>query len=90
MMFAIMAPVIMDLPDSNPFTKAIALGIPFACNIGGIGTPIGTPPNAFLAAYLLDTQGIEVGFAQWMLLGLPVAVVMLLLVWWWPGHLVWW
>ncbi|EAZ97135.1 anion transporter [Marinobacter sp. ELB17] len=44
---------------------------------------IGTPPNALLAAYLLDAQGIEVGFAQWMLLGLPVAVVMLLLVWWW-------
>jgi sodium-dependent dicarboxylate transporter 2/3/5 len=68
------------------FGTALLLAIAYSASIGGIATLIGTPPNALLAAYLLDTHGIEVGFAQWMLLGLPVAVVMLLLVWWWPGH----
>ena len=62
---------------------ALLLAIAYSASVGGIATLIGTPPNALLAAYLLDTQGIEVGFAQWMLLGLPVSVVMLLLVWWW-------
>jgi len=65
------------------FGTALLLAIAYSASVGGIATLIGTPPNALLAAYLLDTQGIEVGFAQWMLLGLPVAVVMLLLVWWW-------
>jgi sodium-dependent dicarboxylate transporter 2/3/5 len=65
------------------FGTALLLAIAYSASIGGIATLIGTPPNALLAAYLLDTQGIEVGFAQWMLLGLPVSVVMLLLVWWW-------
>ncbi|PFG09135.1 MULTISPECIES: SLC13 family permease [unclassified Marinobacter] len=65
------------------FGTALLPAIAYSASVGGIATLIGTPPNALLAAYLLDTQGIEVGFAQWMLLGLPVAVVMLLLVWWW-------
>lgn len=65
------------------FGTALLLAIAYSASIGGIATLIGTPPNALLAAYLLDSHGIEVGFAQWMLLGLPVSVVMLLLVWWW-------
>lgn len=65
------------------YGTALLLAIAYSASIGGIATLIGTPPNALLVAYLLETQGIEVGFAQWMLLGLPVSVVMLLLVWWW-------
>ncbi|MFT7365763.1 MAG: sodium-dependent dicarboxylate transporter 2/3/5 [Marinobacter psychrophilus] len=65
------------------FGTALLLAIAYSASIGVIATLIGTPPNALLAAYLLDTQGIEVGFSQWMLLGMPVAVVMLLLVWSW-------
>ncbi len=51
--------------------------IAYSASVGGIATLIGTPPNALLAAYLSETQGISVGFAQWMLLGVPVASVML-------------
>lgn len=80
MMFAIMAPVIMDLPDSNPFAKAIALGIPFACNIGGIGTPIGTPPNAIAMDYITKA-GIEVSFLNWMVLAIPLMLILLFLLW---------
>jgi sodium-dependent dicarboxylate transporter 2/3/5 len=80
MMFAIMAPVIMDLPDSNPFAKAIALGIPFACNIGGIGTPIGTPPNAIAMEYITKA-GIEVTFLNWMVIAIPLMLILLFFLW---------
>lgn len=65
------------------YATALLLAIAYSASIGGIATLIGTPPNALLAAYLSKTQGISVGFAQWMLLGVPVAIVMLGLVWWW-------
>ena len=80
MMFAIMAPVIMDLPESNPFGKAIALAIPFACNIGGIGTPIGTPPNAIAMEYITKA-GIEVTFTNWMVIAIPLMLILLFLLW---------
>lgn len=65
------------------YGTALLLAIAYSASIGGIATLIGTPPNALLAAYLADNHGIEVGFAQWMLMGLPVSVTMLVLVWWW-------
>jgi len=65
------------------YATSLLLGIAYAASIGGIATLIGTPPNALLAAYLSDSQGIEIGFAQWMLLGLPVTVIMLAAAWWW-------
>ncbi|PCM45495.1 SLC13 family permease [Marinobacter sp. ANT_B65] len=65
------------------YATALLLAIAYSASIGGIATLIGTPPNALLAAYLNETQGISIGFSQWMLLGVPVAAVMLVLVWWW-------
>lgn len=80
MMFAIIAPVMMSLPDTSPFTKAIALAIPFSCNLGGIGTPIGTPPNAIAMEYL-QQMNIDVSFAKWMLLAVPLMIILLFLLW---------
>ncbi|MGY6555379.1 MAG: SLC13 family permease [Wenzhouxiangella sp.] len=57
------------------FGIVLVLAIAYACNIGGMGTLIGTPPNALLAAFVLDNYGIEIGFAQWMLLGVPLVLV---------------
>ena len=65
------------------YATALLLAIAYAASIGGIATLIGTPPNALLAAYLSEEQGVAVGFAQWMLLGVPVAGIMLALAWWW-------
>lgn len=65
------------------FGTALLLAIAYSASVGGIATLIGTPPNALLAAYLNETQGMNVGFAQWMLIGLPVSVSMLVLIWWW-------
>jgi sodium-dependent dicarboxylate transporter 2/3/5 len=80
MMFAIMAPVVADLPETNIFSKTIALGIPFACNIGGIGTPIGTPPNAIAMEYL-SQAGFQISFFTWMVLAIPLMLILLFLLW---------
>ncbi len=63
------------------FGLALLLGIAYAASIGGLGTLIGTPPNALLAAFLTERYGITIGFAQWMLLGVPLAGVLLTLTW---------
>ncbi|GAA1235806.1 DASS family sodium-coupled anion symporter [Prauserella halophila] len=65
--------------DPN-FATALMLGIAYAASIGSLGTIIGTPPNAVLLGYL-DEQGISIGFGQWMLFGLPIAIVFLFLAW---------
>lgn len=67
----------------RPYATALLLAIAYSASIGGIATLIGTPPNALLAAYLNEAQGLEIGFSRWMLLGLPVSLVMLVLAWWW-------
>ncbi len=59
------------------FEIVLLLAIAYACNIGGIGTLIGTPPNALLAAFMLENYGVEVGFAQWMAVGIPLVIVFL-------------
>ncbi len=59
----------------NHFAIVLVLSIAYACNIGGMGTLIGTPPNALLAAFVLENYGLEIGFAQWMMLGIPLVVV---------------
>ena len=57
------------------FATALVLGIAYACNIGGVGTLIGTPPNALLAGFMNETYGVEIGFAEWMLVGLPIVCI---------------
>ena len=57
------------------FGIVLVLSIAYACNIGGLGTLIGTPPNALLAAFVLENYGLEIGFAQWMMLGVPLVVI---------------
>ncbi|WP_069130306.1 SLC13 family permease [Rhodohalobacter halophilus] len=59
------------------FEIVLLLAIAYACNIGGIGTLIGTPPNALLAAFMLESYGIEISFARWMMVGVPLVLLML-------------
>ena len=60
---------------------ALMLGIAYAATIGGIGSLIGTPPNSLFAGFVDKTYGVSIGFAQWMLLGVPIVVVLLPLTW---------
>jgi sodium-dependent dicarboxylate transporter 2/3/5 len=72
-----------DETEVKRFATALLLAIAYAASIGGIATLIGTPPNALLAGYLSSTHGIQVGFAQWMLMGVPVSAAMLVIAWLW-------
>lgn len=63
------------------FAVCMMLGLAYAASIGGVGTIIGTPPNAVLVGYLRNAYGIEIGFFQWMLLGVPAAAIMLVICW---------
>jgi solute carrier family 13 (sodium-dependent dicarboxylate transporter), member 2/3/5 len=68
-------------PTDSNFAIALMLGIAYACSIGGLATLIGTPPNALLAGFMAETYGVEIGFAQWMLVGTPIALIGLPIVW---------
>ena len=63
------------------FQIAMLLGLAYAASIGGLATMIGTPPNALLIGFLADTYGIEISFARWMTVGIPVTVLMLPIAW---------
>jgi len=67
--------------DRPGFATALMLGVAYAATIGGMGTLIGTPPNAIFAAYVSDAYGIEVSFARWAALGLPAVVILLSVTW---------
>ncbi len=67
--------------DLTAFSAALMLGIGYAATIGGMGTLIGTPPNALFAGFMADSYGIRIGFAQWMLVGIPVVVILLPMTW---------
>ncbi|NDW03963.1 SLC13 family permease [Jiella pacifica] len=67
--------------DIGSFALALLLGVAYAASIGGVATLIGTPPNALLAGSLSQQYGYDLGFGRWMLIGLPVAVIMLAISW---------
>lgn len=79
MMLAILAPVLSALPEGDRGRTAFVLAIPVGANIGGIATPIGTPPNAIALKFILDLQPIS--FGQWMLFGVPYVLVLLCIAW---------
>ncbi len=79
-MMAVVLPVAAGLGDGDPLRTGLILSVPVAANIGGLGTPVGSPPNA-IAIGRLDQSGIDVDFLQWMLLAVPVALVVLAVAW---------
>lgn len=79
MMLAILAPVLVAFDADDPGRVAFLLGVPFAANIGGIGTPIGTPPNAVAMKYLNGDMAIS--FGSWMAFALPYVIIMLAFAW---------
>ncbi|MGD9829999.1 MAG: DASS family sodium-coupled anion symporter [Hyphomicrobiaceae bacterium] len=66
---------------NGDFAAALLLGIAFAATIGGMGTLIGTPPNALFAGLMQKTYGVRIGFAEWMAIGIPVVLVLLPAAW---------
>lgn len=82
MFLAFLAPVFASLPDTDRKGKVgLALAIPIAANIGGIGTPIGTPPNATAVGNLDSLAGITIGFGGWAARMIPFVIVMIFFAW---------
>ncbi len=80
MMIAAVIPFINTLEKNAPFAKALLIGIPAAASLGGMGTIIGSPPNA-IAVDAMSNHGVQFGFLEWMIIGFPVAVSLVLLFW---------
>lgn len=80
MMITLVSPLFMNLEEDDPLRKGLVLCVPVAANIGGMGTPIGSPPNA-VAIGFLRTEGIEISFLNWMIIGVPLAFILLFLAW---------
>lgn len=83
MMLTFLTPVFKALPANGKGRIALTMAIPIGANLGGMGTPIGTPPNAFAYKVLNDPAGLDMGisFGQWMMFMAPLVIVMLLLSW---------
>ncbi|MEZ4773379.1 MAG: DASS family sodium-coupled anion symporter [Bacteroidia bacterium] len=78
MMLSILIPVLSIFPPKDPARTAFVLGIPVAANLGGIGTPIGTPANAIALKFLASSH---ISFGTWMAFGVPIVILMLLFAW---------
>ena len=80
MMLAILAPVLSLFDENDRGRAAFALAIPIAANVGGMGTPIGTPPNA-IALKALGDMNATVSFGKWMAFGIPYVIILILAAW---------
>jgi solute carrier family 13 (sodium-dependent dicarboxylate transporter), member 2/3/5 len=80
MMLTLLIPMFSQLKTELRFQKGLLLAIPFAANIGGMGTPISSPPNAVAVAYL-HTQGISVSFLEWVFIAFPLLIIILFFAW---------
>lgn len=80
MMLAILAPVLSLFDEDDKGRAAFALAIPIAANVGGMGTPIGTPPNA-IALKALGDMNATVSFGKWMAFGIPYVIILILAAW---------
>ncbi len=74
---------VLERARDPKLAPALLLGIAYAANIGGVGTPVGTPPNMIFRGVYEETFGMTIGFAEWMTLGLPVVLLFLPLMGLW-------
>ena len=80
MMLTLLTPVLSKLPADDKGKIGLALSIPVAANLGGIGTPIGTPPNA-TAKGALEQAGLDIAFGDWCVHMIPYVLIMILIAW---------
>ncbi len=67
--------------EGRSFGTALLLGVAYSASIGGVGTLIGTPPNALLAGFMAEAYHRPIGFVEWMAVGIPVVLVALPICW---------
>jgi solute carrier family 13 (sodium-dependent dicarboxylate transporter), member 2/3/5 len=71
----------LDTRQRSNFGTSLLLGLAYGATLGGVATLVGTPPNAFMVGFMSDTYGVEIDFARWMLVGIPVTAILLPLAW---------
>lgn len=83
MMLTFLTPVFKALPANGKGRIALTMAIPIGANLGGMGTPIGTPPNAFAYKVLNDPTGMnmDISFGQWMAVMAPLVIILLIIAW---------
>lgn len=57
------------------YATGLMLMTAYACSIGGVLTPIGTPPNIIMLGFLMNSRAISIGFFQWMIWGSVAMVI---------------
>ena len=67
----------LTIGEQKKFSIALLLSIAYSCSIGGVATLIGTPPNALMAAFMKENYQVNIGFAEWMLIGIPFTIISL-------------
>jgi solute carrier family 13 (sodium-dependent dicarboxylate transporter), member 2/3/5 len=77
------AMAVLESTQSKKTKVALLLGVAYACNIGGMGTPIGTPSNLIFMKVYTDTTGETITFIDWMAWGMPALVIFLPLMFLW-------
>tara|TARA_Y100000589_G_scaffold140843_1_gene134521 strand:+ start:1196 stop:2587 length:1392 start_codon:yes stop_codon:yes gene_type:complete len=83
MLMPVALAVLASCSDRNSLAAPLLLGLAWSCSIGGLGTPIGTPPNLILVQVYEANTAQTISFAQWMSWGMPVVLTLLPLAWWW-------
>jgi sodium-dependent dicarboxylate transporter 2/3/5 len=76
MLLPVVLAVLEATDDKERLAAPLLLGVAYACSVGGLGTPIGTPPNLIFMQVYEDTTGRTIGFSQWMSWALPVVIIM--------------
>jgi sodium-dependent dicarboxylate transporter 2/3/5 len=80
LMIGAVLPLVRQLGRDEPFSKALMVAIPLAASVGGMGTIIGSPPNA-IAAGVAAEHGKNIDFIEWMMLGAPTAIILIIVAW---------
>ena len=83
MLMPVALAVLASCSDRNSLAAPLLLGLAWSCSIGGLGTPIGTPPNLIFVQVYKENTAQTISFAQWMSWGMPVVLTLLPLAWWW-------
>lgn len=74
---------ILEKSDNPRLPLALMLGIAYAANVGGMGTPIGTPPNLVFMQVYTEVTGKTMGFIEWMMIAVPIVIVFIPVIAWW-------
>ena len=83
MLMPVALAVLASCSDRSSLAAPLLLGLAWSCSIGGLGTPIGTPPNLILVQVYEENTAQTISFGQWMSWGIPVVLILLPLAWWW-------